>query len=70
MYFQNKREVVRTEGKVVDDVTDVRGLWIQVMVLGPGLNVEVTRNSVMVGKRNRIERGWRREGGGRSYTMC
>ena len=46
-------------------MTDVRGLWIQVMVLGSGLNVEVTRNSVMVGERNRIEGS-----GERSYVMC
>ena len=56
--MKNKREILRTEGKVVDDVTDVRSLWIQVMVLGPGLNVEVTRDSVMVGERKRIVRGF------------
>ena len=47
MQIKHEQKVELTEGKVIDDVTDVRGLGIQVMVLGPGLDVKVTRNSVM-----------------------
>ena len=42
---------------MIDDVTDVRCFRIQIMMLGPGLDMEVSRNSVTMKEEYYIERG-------------